>query len=439
MVLVGTLGLRFVPAFYVDGVTLGWIDALFTATSAVCVTGLIVVDTATHFTRAGQAFILGLIQLGGLGMITITTLVILSLGRRVSLRLRSTVPGVEGAGPRMDPRRLTRDIILFTLGFEALGALVLFFGFWPEFEAREAAWHAVFQAVSAFCNAGFSTFSDSLEGHATAPAVLWTIMPLVVLGGIGFLTLEELAGRRRARAEGRQARLSLHSRIVLSSTAILLLGGWGAFALLEWNGVLGGMGTADRATNALFMSVTPRTAGFNTVPYDQVSDPANLLTMVLMFVGGSPGSTAGGLKTTTFFLIGLLAWCRIRGRTDVSIWARTVPPETVQRAVGVFAVAVAVIVSALLALSILGVEGGAGPSSGERSFLVLAFETTSAFNTVGLSMGATGELDGASRLIVTFLMFVGRIGPLAFAASLALRADRSSHRYRFAHEDVSIG
>lgn len=434
LILLGTIGLRTVPAFYAAREPLGWIDALFTATSAVCVTGLIVVDTATYFTPLGQGFLLLLIQLGGLGVITIATLVLLHLGRRLSLRAESTVPHMPGSAPTVDARRLTRDIVVFTLLFEAVGAAILFVPFLERFSPAEAAWHAIFQAVSAFCNAGFSTFSDSLEGWTGSGLVLWTTMSLIVLGGIGFLTLEELAARVRTRASENRFRLSLHTRIVLASTGLLLVGGWILYALLEWNGVFGEMPTLVRIQNALFMSVTARTAGFNTVPYAEASDPANFLTILLMSIGGSPGSTAGGLKTTTFFVIGLLAWSRVRGRTSVSLWSRTVPDETVQRAVGIFVVAAGLVTAGVFAYTLLEVNGSA-----RDPFLWVMFEGVSAFNTVGLSLGATGHLEPASRVLTSVLMFVGRIGPLAFAAALALKARASSSQYHFAHEDVSIG
>ena len=434
MILAGIFGLRFVPGFYAAGEPLGWIDALFMATSAVCVTGLILVDTATHFTWAGQAFLLLLIQAGGIGMVTITSLIILSLGRRISVRTESVVPHMPAAAPPVDARRLTRDIVLVTLILEAVGAAFLFAAFRPHFPMGEALWHAVFQAVSAFCNAGFSTFSNSLEGWQTTGLVLWPIMALIVIGGIGFLTLEELQQRWQTRRQGKGFRLTLHSRLVLTATGVFLLGGWIAFLALEWGGVLAPMSLGARAENALFMSVTARTAGVNTVAYADASDPTNFLTILLMSVGGSPGSTAGGLKTTTFFVIGILAWSRIRGRPAVSAWSRSIPDETVQRAVGVASVAFGTVALSVLLLSILETAGDT-----LEPFLAVMFEAVSAFNTVGLSLGITGDLEPLSRLLTTVLMFMGRIGPLSFAALLALRSSHGGARYRFAHEDVSIG
>jgi trk system potassium uptake protein TrkH len=434
LVLLGTLGLKLLPGLY-TGDELGWLDALFTATSAVCVTGLIVVDTATFFTGWGQAFLLLLIQLGGLGIITFTTFIILALGRRLSLRHEALTLADIGASEEIDHRRLAFDIVKLTLFFEASGAIVLY-GLWvPEFGWGAAAWHATFHSISAFCNAGFSTFSDSLIGFAGSTFTLLTVAALIIAGGLGFLVLEELNLRRLARARQRHGRLTLHARLVLATTAIFLVVGWFAFAVFEWGGVLEGMGFLDRLSNSFFMSVTPRTAGFNSIDYAAAGDDANFLTIILMAVGGSPGSTAGGLKTTTFALMGLLALARLRGRTVVSVWGRTVPAETIQRAVGLFVLGFAVITLALFgfAHTELAVDPGDG-----QPFLRHMFEAVSAFNTVGLSMGVTPGLSAAGRWLTIVLMFVGRVGPLVFAAALARRVQRGAS-VRYSYEDVVIG
>ncbi|MDT8368390.1 MAG: potassium transporter TrkG [Longimicrobiales bacterium] len=434
LIVVGMVGLATLPALYTDGRPLGWIDALFTATSAVCVTGLIVVDTATHFTPLGQGFLLVLIQLGGLGMITVASLVVVSLGQRLSLRAESVVSTGPSSVPDLDARHLVARVVGFTLALEAFGALLLLFAFAPHFPLHTAFWHALFQSVSAFCNAGFSTFTTSLEAWAGNSVVIWTVMALVVLGGMGFLTLAEVHRWYLTDDRACRPRISIHSRIALVTTVVLLAAGWGAFAVLEWRGVLEGMPFVSRLENSLFMSVTARTAGFNTVPYAEASDPANFLTMLLMSIGGSPGSTAGGIKTTTFFLIGLLAWSRMRGRTAVSVWSRTIPDETIQRAVGLFVVGFAVMTGGILLFTVLESQGGAGPP-----FLTLMFEAVSAFNTVGLSLGVTPELEPGSRVFTTVLMFIGRVGPLAFASAIAARARASAPRYHYAREDVSVG
>ena len=434
LVVLGTLGLELLPGLY-TGEGLGWLEALFTATSAVCVTGLIVVDTATYFTRWGQAFLLLLIQLGGLGIITFTTFIILALGRRLSLRHEALTLAEIGASEEIDHRRLAADILKFTFFFEAAGAVVLYFLWVPDLGWGAAAWHATFHSISAFCNAGFSTFSDSLMGFAGSAFTLLAISALVIAGGLGFLVLEELNLRRLARARDRHGRLTLHARIVLATTAILLVGGWIVFTAFEWGGAFRDMGVVDRLTNGFFMSVTARTAGFNSIDYAAAGDDANFMTIILMAIGGSPGSTAGGLKTTTFALIGLLAIARVRGHGIVSVWGRSIPAETIQRAVGLFVLGFVVLTLALFgfAHTELAVDPGEG-----QPFLRHMFEAVSAFNTVGLSMGVTPGLSAPGRWLAIFLMFVGRVGPLVFAAALA-RSARGGTPLRYSYEDVVIG
>lgn len=437
LILLGTLGLKVLPGLY-TGEGLTWLDALFTATSAVCVTGLIVVDTATYFTPWGQGFLLLLIQLGGLGILTFTTLVILALGRRLSLHQESVTARQAQIAPEVDFRRLLRDIVLFTLLFEAAGAVLLFIAWLPRFDTGAAAWHAVFQAVSAFCNAGFSTFSDSLMGFQDAPAVLSIIMALIVLGGLGFLTLEEVNMLRKRRMAGRNMILSLHSKLVLAMTAVLLLGAWGVYTSLEWTNVLAGMPIGQKLTNGLFMSVAARTAGFNTVDYASTADSTNFLTILLMSIGGSPGSTAGGLKTTTFALLGLLAFSRLWGRQVTSVRSRSIPEETIQRAVGLFVVAFGIVTVGILLYAIFEI-GAAGHGAAPGAFIRHMFEAVSAFNTVGLSMGATGELSPPSRFLTILLMYLGRVGPLTFAAAIALGRPNAAGEFRYAYEDVIVG
>ncbi len=434
LILGGTVGLKVLPNLY-TGEPLSWLDALFTSTSAVCVTGLIVVDTATYFTFWGQLWILVLVQLGGLGIITFTTFIILALGRRLSLRHEALAGAEIELGEELDRKRLAYDILRFAFALEAAGALILYVLWVPHFGITTAAWHAVFQSISAFCNAGFSTFSDSLMGFQTSAIALLTITTLIVAGGIGFLVLEELYLRRRSWRDPRGMRLSLHTRLAIVTTGLLLALGTALYLMFEWNGVLSHMNVADRVSNALFMSATARTAGFNSINYAAAGDDTNFLTILLMSIGGSPGSTAGGIKTTTFALIGLLAFARLRGDQMVSIWGRSVPEETIQRAVGLFVLAFAVVTFAIFGYAhteLRGAAHGGGP------FLAHMFEAVSAFNTVGLSLGATPHLSSSGRFLTVLLMFVGRVGPLVFAAALARRASRGA-RVRFSYEDVVIG
>lgn len=434
LILAGTIALRTLPGLY-TGEPLGWIDALFTATSAVCVTGLIVVDTSTYFTGAGQAVILVLIQLGGIGMLTFTTLVILGLGRRLSLHQEQAVESGSRLVPEVSFRRLQGHIVVFTLGFEAVGALVLLVAWWPRFGFWPALWHAVFHAVSAFCNAGFSTFSDSLVGFAHAPVTLTVIMALIVAGGLGFLVLEEITVWWRS---GRRQRVSVHTRLVVGATLFFLAIGWLLYGSFEWHITLDQMPAWAKALNALFMSVTARTAGFNTVDYGSTAEVTSFLSILLMSVGGAPGSTAGGVKVTTVAVIGLLAVSRLRGRRRVSLWHRTMPEETIQRAVGLSVFAFGLTTLAILVYTVLEVGFEPHPET-LGSFLRIMFEAASAVNTVGLSMGVTDELSQGGRILTTVLMYVGRIGPLTFAAAIALKEPSPRGGFRYAYEDVVIG
>ncbi len=437
LVVVGTIGLRVLPGLY-TGPSLGWVDALFTATSAVCVTGLIVVDTATYFTTWGQAYLLLLIQLGGLGMITFTTMIILALGRRISLRQELISTAGAEVAPDVQIEHLARDVLRFTFAIEAVGAIVLYAAWAPRLGFTEALWPAVFHAVSAFCNAGFSTFTDSVMGFQRSPVTLGMLMSLIVLGGIGFLTMEELATWRRARRRKQRFRMSLHSRLALATTVVLILGGWAAFAAFEWRGVFADLSVPHRLVNSLFVSVTARTAGFNTIDHGVATDSTNFLTIILMFIGGSPGSTAGGLKTTTVALLALLAWSRMQGREIPNAWGRSIPEETVQRAVGLAVTAFALVTVSIFLLTATERHEQTYLSP-EGDFLAYMFEAVSAFNTVGLSMGTTDELSVSGRWIAIVLMFLGRVGPLTFAAALAMRARRHGTDYRYAYEDVGVG
>lgn len=432
LIAVGTAGFLFLPGLY-QGPGLGFVDALFTATSAVCVTGLIVVDTATYFTPLGQVWILFLIQAGGLGILTLATLVLVGLGRR-SLTLEGA-HNADGDLPVrfLDEHEMIRWIVLSTVAIEAVGALLLWVEWRPLMGARGAVWPALFHSVSAFCNAGFSTFSDSLMGFQGSRLTLLTVSLLIVLGGTGFIVLADVV---RAVRSGRH-RLALHSRLVLASTVVLLLGATALYLAFEWSNDLAGMSLLDRVHNAFFMAVTPRTAGFNTVDYAQATNATVFLTIILMVIGGSPGSAAGGLKTTTFALLGLIFLARLRGDAEVHAGGKTIPRETLQRAVSLVAGGIAFLAGAVLLLMIT--ETAPTDVSNRAHFLQLVFEAHSAFGTVGLSMGTTPDVSTAGRLVLTVLMFVGRVGPLALVTAMAHASRRRQLAFRYAQEDVSVG
>lgn len=431
LVLVGTLLLYLLPGIY-TGERLGFVDALFTATSAVCVTGLIVVDTATYFTPFGQAVLLGLLQLGGLGILSLTTLLVLVTSGRISLRSEE-IAGASDAMPYIDPGQLIRNLVRYTLITEAVGALLLYLVWIPRFGAADAAWPALFHAISAFCNAGFSIFSDNMVGFAGSIPTLSIIGALIVIGGLGSFVLTEL----RLRYSQRGRRLSVHTRLVLVTTAVLLAGGSLLFLFFEWQNVLAGRSLPGRITGALFLAITPRTAGFNTVDYALLTPASLFLTIVLMMIGGSPGSTAGGLKTTTFALLALLAWSRLRGQQNTDAFRRTIPDRTAERAVGLV-VAVLAFLGATILLLLL-TELGGEPFALQGGLMQIAFEVTSAFNTVGLSTGITPALSTPGKVIVCVLMFVGRVGPLTLVASMVAASHRRTMELRHATEDVFIG
>jgi len=430
LILLGTAGLQLLPGIYAKE-PMSWLDALFTSTSAVCVTGLIVEDTAQFFTPWGQAFVLLLIQLGGLGMLTFASLILVALGKRVSLRAQASSIVSPESALHLEGRNITREIVRFTFLFEAVGAIILYALWIPKFGWKGAAWPAVFHSVSAFCNAGFSTFTDSLMGFQTSPASLIVITLLILAGGIGFLTHTEMWHSLVSWKQQTAFRVSLQSRIVIFVTLLLTLAATPLFALFEWNNCLDGLPIGDKLVNALFMSVTPRTAGFNTIDYGKATDSAGLLTMMLMTVGGSPGSTAGGFKTTTLALIVLLAWSRLRGSESTNCVGRSIPEETTSRAVGLFVIAIGFSLSGVFLLSATEVVA-------TRGLTEHMFEVSSAVNTVGLSMGLTGKLTVAGRWVIILMMFLGRVGLLTLAASITVPRSHAG-RFRYAYEDVVIG
>lgn len=433
LILFGGAGLRLIPGLCTDK-DFTWIDAIFMSTSAVCVTGLAVVDPGSFLTFSGEAFLLLLVQFGGLGILTFTSLIISALGKRLSLREESLCIFTADAAPHLTPGQITWNIVRYTLILEAIGAILLFLFWVPRLGWGGAVWPAVFHSVSAFCNAGFSTFADNLMGFQNDPGILLVIGGLIVLGGLGFLTHEEVLVALRARRRNQAFRLSLQSRIVLVTTIALLVGGWIPLTILEWDRTLQHLQPVHRIVNGLFMSITSRTAGFNTVDYAKAADSSNLVTMVLMMIGGSPGSTAGGIKTTTLALMLILAWSRLRGQEFTTFWYRSIPEETTYRAVGLFTIAIAVVLTGILLLTI-------SESHLKDSGNVLTecmFEAISAFNTVGLSMGITPKLSFTGKCITILLMFFGRVGLLTMAAALTFPR-KGARDFRYANEDVVVG
>ena len=440
VIALGTLLLRMPWAAH--GQPLTWLDAWFTATSATCVTGLVVVDTGTRLTLAGQVVVAAMIQLGGLGIMTFSTLGILALGKRLRLHQRMVVANTLGLPGHMNLRSLVLRVIALALAFESAGALLLAWR-WPAEQWWQALGAGVFHAISAFNNAGFSTLSDSLVRFQHDALVNGVFIVLIVCGGLGFPVLAEVGAVLRRRLAGQRTIVTLHTRVVLAVTAVLLAAATGAIYLLEANGALAHLATGERLVAALFQAVTPRTAGFDTVPMQSLHTATLFVVLLLMFVGGSPGSTAGGVKTTAVGILTAFVVARARGRETVDLFRRTVTDQDVRQAVGVVAAALSVLVVAVFGLLISEqvrdpgfVAGAAGAASPRLAFEVV-FEAVSALGTVGLSTGLTPELTATGRVIVIVLMFVGRVGPLTIAMALGRR--RATGAYRYPRGRVLVG
>lgn len=409
-------GLLLLPRAVPIDQPLSKLDALFTSTSAVCVTGLIVRDTATQFSPVGQVIILLLIQLGGLGIMSLTATLSLLLGKGIGIRESSLLREVLQIPVLGEVSRMIGFIALFTFLAEALGTVMLYFGFADAIgDPRLRLFYAVFHSISAFCNAGFCTFTDSLVGFADDGLVTGTVVGLLIIGGLGFAVVANLLAYWRGRVLRRgcgRCRLSVQTKVVLRVTALLLLASTLLVVVVEWNGGLAGADWDGKLGRAFFQAATTRTAGFNSLDLTALSVPTLFLMIVLMFVGGAPGSTAGGVKLTTVAIM----WANLRaigrGYPRARLFDREVPRTVVRRAMlvltgGLLAAALGVF---LLLLS----EG--------RQLLPTAFEVFSALGTVGLSLGMTGELSPAGKVIITILMIVGRLGPLTLAYGLVARS-----------------
>lgn len=426
LILTGAL-LLMLPVCSRDGRSLRFADALFTATSASCVTGLVVCDTWTQFSRAGQVVLLLLIQVGGLGFMSVTLLVQLVLGRRVGLRERALLVESIGSMRLGGVVRMVRRALIGTALLELGGAALLALRFVPRYGLNEGLFCALFHSVSAFCNAGFDLLGreaayGSLTPFRADPVVNLTICGLILSGGLGFIVWNDLVEQR-----GRVRRFSLHTRIVLTVTILVTLLGWALFFVLEQNYAFAGMPIGERALAALFQSVSPRTAGFNTVEMSDLSEGGLLLTMLLMLVGASPGSTGGGLKTTTLAVLALSVIAYARNTEDINAFRRRLPPAVVRRA---FCTAAAYLLL-LLAGAFLIVCAQNLPLRD------IMFEACSAVGTVGLSTGVTRELNGFSRMIIILLMFSGRVGTLSVAAAMA--EPRRTANVRNPEEKITIG
>jgi trk system potassium uptake protein TrkH len=431
LITIGTI-LLILPAASESGARTGFIDALFTSTSAVCVTGLVVANSGEYWSVFGQTVILGLMFLGGLGIMTAGLVVLVALGRRVTLNQRLLVRDAMGGASLGSVMNLGRYVLIFAIAVQALGFVALFFKLLFDFSVGEAAWQAAFHSVSAFNNAGFTIFpeSDNLSRFRSDQVMLGIIGVMVVIGALGFIVIADIYRRRRPN------RWSLDTRLVVIGTLSM----WviGALALIAFElrsgGTLDNMSLIDTIGNGTFQALTARTAGFTTIDYSETRAGTDFIFTFLMFVGGASGSVAGGIKVNTAMVLVFAGLASVGGRTRTELFKRELPVTQVARAL-------AIVLLATLALfiiaSALAFTETSRLDAGVFTFMDVLFEATSAFGTVGLSRGITPDLTDPGKVIVTLAMYLGRLGPLTLALGLALRERRAV--YRFAQERVRIG
>jgi len=395
------------------GSHVSFVDALFTSASAVCVTGLTVLDIGKDLSLNGQIVTLCLFQIGGIGIITFSVVLFGLMGRGISFKGREIFQSTFLHTPRRDFFVIMKWVFGLTFIIEAAGTFFLFLRFSQDFSPSRAFYQALYHAVSAFNNCGLSLLPDKLMRYQNDIIVNFTIIALIILGGIGFIVQYEVVSKWR----GYQKRLSVHSKIVLLTTASLIIGGAAFFYLFEMNHILKDASVKTQILTSFFHSVAPRTAGFNTVDIAQLTNPTILVLIMLMFIGASPGSTGGGIKTTSFALLLLMIWNRLRGQEQVNVYDRTIPGEILTRTIAIIfasAFSVTLITSILL---LLGSVGDLPPVESRHFFVEYLFETVSAFGNVGLSMGITPTLSTGQKLAIILTMFAGRVGPLTLAFS----------------------
>jgi trk system potassium uptake protein TrkH len=423
------------PLATADGEGLRFIDSLFTSTSAVCVTGLIVVDTATAFTPFGQMVILGLIQIGGLSIIILSFFVLFILRQSVSLEGKLLISYVLSEKDMTALSGSLKKIVIITLAFEGLGAVLLFIGFLPRLSGPgEAAYYAVFHAISAFCNAGFALFTTSFEGFVSSPLINLTICFLIIFGGLSFVVFVNLSDRSRDFVERRifgknifVRKLTLNSRVVLAVSGTLIVAGMLVFYALEHGNVLRSYRTGTQYLSAFFQSVTLRTAGFNTVPFSNLRVGTYLVMMLFMFIGGASGSTAGGIKVNTLTIVTGYIKSILRNQRKIVLFRHSISKDYVLRAILIILFGLTAVFTGSFILSL----------TEDFDFIRILFETVSAFGTVGLSAGITGGLSYIGKIVIILLMYVGRTGPLTILAAMSEKEQKIQYEYPYG--DILIG
>ncbi len=421
VILIGAILLT-LPISAQDGKATSFIDSLFTSTSAVCVTGLVTLDTGTHWTYFGKTVIICLIQTGGLGFMAIATLFSLIIGKRITLKERLVMQEAMNSFSLQGLVKTSKYILTFTFLVEGTAALIMSTVFIPDYGWVKGIYYSIFHAISAFCNAGFDVLGvpgkefGSITAYADNPVIILVIGCLIIIGGLGFFVWQEIYYTKNLK------RLSLHSKLAITVTAMLVVGGAILFFLLENNnpGTIKNMSMKGKLLSSFFASVTPRTAGFNSISTTDMTTAGRFLTIILMFIGGSPGSTAGGIKTVTFGMLVMTVVSVIKGREDTEIFQRRIGKDTVYKGFAITVIALALVLTVTMILSITEVG---------KTFEALLYETTSAFGTVGLTIGVTPTLSRIGRLLISFTMYCGRVGPLTLAIAFANKGMASSIKY----------
>ena len=417
LILVGALILT-LPISTTSGESTNFLDALFTATSAVCVTGLIVVDTGTYWNAFGQTVIMILIEIGGLGFMSFTTLIAIILGKKITLRERLILQDAMNTFNIQGLVKMVKYVLVFTVSVQFFGALLFSTQFVPEYGLGKGAFYSIFHSISAFCNAGFDIFGNfsSLTSYNSNAVVIMVASALIIIGGLGFTVWSEVYSSKSLK------KVSLHSKMVILMTIVLVLGGTLLMFLFENNNVntIGNMSFVDKIMNSFFASVTPRTAGFNSIPTDGMTTAGQFLTIILMFIGGSPGSTAGGIKTTTIGILIVTIVCVIKGREDAEVFKRRFSKDLVYKAFTLIFIGVSLVIVVTMLLSYT--EKGA-------SFISLFYETVSAFGTAGLTLGLTSELSSIGKVLIIFMMYLCRVGPLTVVLSITRKKINSGIKY----------
>ncbi|WHE08554.1 TrkH family potassium uptake protein [Thermoanaerobacterium thermosaccharolyticum] len=401
--------------------------ALFTATSATCVTGLVVVDTGTYWSRFGQTVIMILIQVGGLGFMSFATLLFMVMGKKITFKERLVMQEAMNALTLQGIVRLIRYALISTFVIEGIGAALLSFKFIPKFGFWEGLFRGIFHAVSAYNNAGFDVFGNfkSLVQYTESFSVNFVIMTLIVFGGLGFTVQYDIINKRHFK------KFSLHSKIVIITTSILITVAALMFCLLEYNnpGTMKYLSFKGKVLSSLFAAITPRTAGFSTLDTANMTNASKFFTIILMFIGASPGSTGGGIKTSTFAVIVMTLFSVVKGREDTEVLSKRIPKDEVYRAFSVICIGIFIVIFDVLLLSVFE----------KADFLSIFYEVVSAFSTVGLTMGLTPHLDIVGRIVIILTMYAGRVGPLTVIYALMRRHANSNAAIKYPEDNVLIG